>query len=219
MRGMTVVTAALQRRRLPGFVPAEAGDDADGVPDIVGATGAEEVEERLFRILDMVNDWLKFAETKNAGLVGLSSTGVSIIAIYLVEVEDLGTFSVAGMLAGAILLIASLVVAFTSFIPQSDLARVLTGDPGRPRPGDNLYYYGHLARYRPAELAAAVGRRYAGIATYDPTRYPSHTDLAAQITINARIATSKYELFTMSAWLFFGGVLVAITTLLINVFV
>jgi hypothetical protein len=205
-----------QTRELPrGGSPARV----TAMPAIEDAeAGADHVEARLMLILGMVNQWLQFAEMKNTAIVGLTSTGVSALLIYLVAVQDPSPLLLSGLLLAGGLMIVSLAVALVSFLPQTSLSRLLTRIDDSPHESDNFYFYGHLAKYtrHAARLADSIARLYFHLDDYDPSEQRSHLDLAAQVAINARITTSKYRLFTRAAVLFVAGVAVAIVTLLIE---
>jgi hypothetical protein len=180
--------------------------------------GADHVEARLMLILSMVNQWLQFAETKNTAIVGLTSTGVSAMLIYLVAVQDPSPLLLSGLLLAGGLMILSLAVALVSFMPQTSLSRLLTRIDDTPHESDNFYFYGHLAKYTgtSALLAGSIARLYFHLDDYDPSEHRSHLDLATQVAINARITSSKYRLFTRAAVLFVAGIALAIVTLLIE---
>lgn len=170
-------------------------------------TELDPVEKRLQGLLVMVNDWLKFAEAKNAGLVGLSAAGVGLGLSTLARID--GTILRVGLAVGEVLLVLSLLVGLGSFFPRTSLARVLTKKPRSPRDDDNLYFYAHLAKYAPRDLAVLVASAYARAdpAGAEPAR--SHVDLAAQVVVNSRITMAKLELFAIAAVLF-GAAIVAL---------
>lgn len=189
------------------------------IPSMEEATSSvDDVEARLMLLLAMVNQWLQFAESKNTAIVGLTSTGVSAILVYLVSISSPSDLLLSGLLLAGGLMIVSLAIALLSFLPQTSLARMLVTIEGSPQPSDNFYFYGHLAKYtgHPALLAESLAHIYFRIDDYSPDDHRSHVDLATQVAVNARITTSKYRLFTRSAILFVAGVGVAVVTLLIE---
>ena len=168
-----------------------------------------DVESRLSDLLVRVIDWLKFAETKNTSAVGLSSTGLGVIVTFLVAGPPIPVAAGVGLGVGAITLMISLMLAVASFLPSTNLEKVLVGGRERPKPTDNLLFYGHLARYEPRSLALAIAEHY-----YDqpeenvpPSKFAM--DLAGQIVTNARITVRKLALFKYSLLLFGFGVLIA----------
>jgi len=168
-----------------------------------------DVERQLSELLGRVTDWLKFAEAKNTGSVGLSSTGLGVIVTFLVAGPPIPTMAGVGLAIGAFSLMISLLLTVASFLPSTDLEKHLVGDRQRPTSRDNLLYYGHLARYEPRALVEAVAEMYfeQDCETYVPSKMA--VDLAAQIVTNARITVRKLAFFRYSLLLFGFGVLVA----------
>jgi len=168
-----------------------------------------EVERHLSELLGRVIDWLKFAEAKNTGSVGLSSTRLGVIVTFLVAGPPIPTLGGVGLGLGALSLMLSLLLTVASFLPSTNLEKHLVGERERPTPRDNLLYYGHLARYEPRALAEAVAEMYfeQEHEAYVPSKLA--VDLAAQIVTNARITVRKLALFRYSLLLFGFGVLVA----------
>ncbi len=175
----------------------------------------DEVEQRLLSILAMVNDWLKFAETKNAGLVGLGSAAAAVILSFLGSTDD-AVFLV-GLGTAAVLMALSVLVGLASFFPRTSLARRLTREIGHPGECDNLYFYAHLARYSPSALVEAIARDYAQTGYSDVVHARSRTDLAAQIIVNSRITLAKLELFGFAVWLFAASAITALLVVLATV--
>jgi hypothetical protein len=176
------------------------------------ATNSElkrDIEDRLFHLLDRVIDWLKFAEAKNTGVVGLSSTALGVIVTFLVAGPTLPTLAGVGLGVGAVVLMVSLMLAVASFLPSTDLERHLIGKREEPGPNDNLLFYGHLTRYEPRALAGAVARLYFEDESENLVLSKLSVDLAAQIVTNSRITVRKLTLFRYSLLLFGFGVLVA----------
>jgi hypothetical protein len=168
-----------------------------------------DVEARLIDLLSRVIDWLKFAEAKNTGAVGLSSTGLGVIVTFLVAGPPIPTLAGVGLGVGALALMFSLLLTVASFLPSTNLEKHLVGDRERPTSRDNLLYYGHLARYEPRALVEAVAEMYFAQEreAYAPSKLA--VDLAAQIVTNARITVRKLALFRYALLLFGFGVLVA----------
>jgi hypothetical protein len=168
-----------------------------------------DIENQLSDLLNRVIDWLKFAEAKNTGSVGLSSTGLGVIVTFLVAGPPLPPVAGVGLALGAVALMLSLMLTVASFLPSTDLEKHLVGERERPTARDNLLYYGHLSRYEPRALVEAIAEMYFEQKgeTYAPSKLD--IDLAAQIVTNARITVRKLALYKYSLLLFGFGVLVA----------
>jgi Family of unknown function (DUF5706) len=178
-----------------------------------------EVERQLYELLGRVIDWLKFAEAKNTGAVGLSSTGLGVIVTFLVAGPPIPTMAGVGLGIGALALMLSLLLTVASFLPSTNLEKHLVGGRERPTARDNLLYYGHLARYEPRALVEAIAEMYFDQEgeTYAPNKLD--IDLAAQIVTNARITVRKLALYRYSLLLFGFGVLVASAAMALASFV
>src|SRR5215204_4788158 len=168
-----------------------------------------DVQRHLSQQLTHVIDWLKFAEAKNTGSVGLSSTGLGVIVTFLVAGPPIPTVAGVGLGVGSVALMLSLLLTVASFLPSTNLEKHLVGERERPTARDNLLYYGHLARYEPRALVEALAELYFAQPgeTYAPSKLA--IDLAAQVVTNARITVRKLALFRYSLLLFGFGVLVA----------
>jgi hypothetical protein len=178
-----------------------------------------DVETRLLDLLGRVVDWLKFAEAKNTGAVGLSSTGLGVIVTFLVAGPPVPEIAGAGLALGAVTLMVSLMLAVASFLPSTNLERHLVGARAQPGPGDNLLFYGHLARYEPRGLARAIAEHYFHRTGDDTEPSKFAIDIAGQIVTNARITVRKLDFFKYSLLLFAFGVLIAAAAMAFSAFV
>ena len=176
------------------------------------------VETRMLALLAIVNDWLKYAETKNSLVVGLASAGLlgSLTALP----EDIAGsthygIAISLLVAGEAALAASVSISLISFLPKTDLAAWVAGRVGQTASDDNLYYFGHLAKYAPEQLAEKFGRRYA---TGERRDRPSEgaVDIAEQIVSNARITLWKLRLFVPALVAFVVGVFLLTLSALIG---
>jgi hypothetical protein len=175
---------------------------------------SDEVEARLEAILERVDAWLKFAEAKNTALIVVTGGASAALAQQVTRVGVTKPLR-DGLLAAEVCLLVALATALLSFFPQTDLAKRLTKRSDHPDDADNFYYYGHLAKYAPADLPALVARHYTGAQSYDPAGRRSHTDLAAQIGVNASITLAKLRLFSIAVAILMVALAILIVTLLV----
>jgi hypothetical protein len=178
-------------------------------PELKRYENRSAVSAVLSDLLNRVVDWLKFAEAKNTGAVGLSSTGLGVIVTFLVAGPPIPVLAGVGLGIGAVSLMLSLMLAVVSFLPSTNLEKHLAGVREKPSPGDNLFFYGHLARYEPRTLTLAIIERYFEHEGVGPAPSKFAIDLAAQVITTARITVRKLEFFKYSLLLFGFGVLVA----------
>lgn len=164
---------------------------------------------RLLDLLRLCNDWLKFAETKNVGIVGLAGSGLSFIVVALGFLRAEGVSPAAGvaLTLASLLMALSLLAGVWSFMPATSMPRWMRLHVGDPRPDDNLFYFGHAAKYAPGPLAEAVAQRYER--QPEPAISELHRDLAAQLVVNARITLQKLKLFRWAVLLFAAGALLS----------
>jgi len=174
------------------------------------------IEARLEKILDRVDGWLKYAETKNAVLLAIGGTAVGTIAQTATR-DDVSHRLFVGFMIAEAFMIPGVVIAVLSFFPQTNAAKLLTSRPRTTSENDNLYFHGHLGDYRADELTSRIALLYVGLPDYDATLYRGPLDLAAQVIINSRITESKLRLFALSAALFVTGIAVAVIALFVAV--
>jgi hypothetical protein len=142
-------------------------------------------------ILGLVNDWLKFAESKNALLLtadtaiilGISSfmiDNIKVIKPLWLGILDLSLFGLAA------------IICLMSLLPSINLI----GHPKSQllRPGSNIFFFGDLANYSSKELVKAL-RIYTGIGNNKTNKFDE--DLAEQIIVNSIIAKKKFRFFNI----------------------
>lgn len=154
------------------------------------------LEQVLLADLGRAIDFVKFAETKNAGMVTLASAWLLAAAAMAandataahVEIRDAlvwGTPWVA--VAGAL--------ALSAFLPKIDLKKLL---PHEPNPHSNYLFFGDLRRMRASTAWACIRDRYVTDGGRLSETY--FQDLGCQLVINARIAHGKFQRFGWAAW-------------------
>lgn len=154
------------------------------------------MEDRLRSILSDVNDWLKFAEGKNAAF--LAANGVVVFG--LLGLANGKTFVCKAAqyyfaIAVAFVVLSAL-VCLLSFLPQVKIPWLL---PSRTsKEADNLSFYGDIAGYDPPSYVQALYHQ-AGEDTENISDFEE--DLAEQAIVNSRIALRKYHLFNLAVWL------------------
>jgi len=184
----------LWRQRIDWELESRSDTD-DGAQAVL-----ERVEGRLLTMLEMVNEWLQFAEAKNAGLVALDGLALAAILTSLPEVVVPEAMT-AGLVAASLLLLVSLGISLWSFLPRSDLGNLVSPVGRRPRATDNLYFFGDVCGYRPEQLATEIARRYDRIRDYDAAQNLSHVDIASQVIANSCITVAKNRSFKVATWI------------------
>jgi hypothetical protein len=162
------------------------------------------LSEKLLVIFHNVNEWLKFAEAKNAVLLAFSGTAVTATLTVLATAQGIPNSLRLGLLISTCLLEICALLCALSFVPKTNLERLLwlKNKPSgkfQPKSTDNLYYFGDLQKYEAIELLETLNRHYCNNLAVTP--YGKECcDLAVQITINSRIASLKFQMFSYSLY-------------------
>ena len=172
-----------------------------------GSTPVDEMIGKLETILSMVNDWLKFAEAKNAILLGFSGAGITATTTYLSTASNVVKPVGLCIIVVTFLLCVCSFICSLSFLPKTNLEVLVwkKQKPGRKSKGiptdeDNLHFYGHLYKYNKNELIDALNRLYFEnhIKNINKKEY---ADLANQIVVNSEIAYLKFQFFKWASYL------------------
>lgn len=162
-----------------------------------------DIEAKLQSIFTNVNDWLKYAEAKNAGILVFSGAAIAAIMGFLgssfkIEPEwKIGLFTCVGFLS------ITCIITLWSFIPKNKIKYKNRGIPSRE---DNLYFYGHLCKYNPQELIRALSLIYYNNDSQELINR-RNIDLAAQIIMNSGITMDKNQMFKLAARIALIGLL------------
>ncbi|WP_334311390.1 hypothetical protein, partial [Nodularia sphaerocarpa] len=184
-----------------------------------------EVSVKLTAIFHNVNDWLKFAEAKNAILLGFSGTGVSLtISLITTDKNIPNSLRIGLLIANSLFCICTLFCAF-SFMPKINLERLLwvIAKPSKNSQvqlpdTDNFYYFGHLQKYSSTSLLEVLNKLYFDGCLSIPYQR-EHEDLAIQIVTNAKITFLKFQLFTYALYILIAALLVIPLSTLISLIV
>jgi hypothetical protein len=162
--------------------------------------------EKLISIFQIVNDWLKFAETKNAVLLAFSGAAITAIVTYLSAASSTPRSLQIGLLSSVFLFCISSLVCAASFLPKTDLEKLvwLREKPSRKsayslKETDNFYHCNDLRKYSSIELLTSINKLY----FEDQIKLPykkEDLDLANQIIINSEIASIKFRFFVIALW-------------------
>lgn len=163
-----------------------------------------EEEAHLYDLLLMVNDWLKFAEAKNAGLIALAGLSLTGLLSFVAQVEEFIYGAAVFLVAGAAIWLASIMLAIFSFMPMTSHVRAKGELKDLVDDTDSLFYFGHLANFSSDTLLAALGVEQGE----DSPRARFERDLAGQVITNSRITMRKLDLFDSATRWWVAGTLV-----------
>jgi len=152
-------------------------------------------------IFENVNNWLKFAEAKNATLVagnGLLIFGV-LKTIHDLKIDNYLLWYIYFCLA---LFSLSLVIALISFIPKIRIPTFLLNSDIET--SDNLLFYGHILKYNEKTLLEKLK------STIKEENHETSDEFqmmyAQQIIINSKTTRNKFELFNIAIKFTLSGI-------------
>jgi len=150
------------------------------------------VNKNLLEIFKNVNDWLKFAEAKNAMLIGLN--GAILVGISQINNHSFFNFNPFfwnGYISIIqILLMFSMVISILSFVPKLHMkVGFYTSSEVK-----NLWFFESLKSMTNDQILEQIAN------TDTKKANKVDKDLAEQIKQISIIASSKYLLFTVAVW-------------------
>jgi hypothetical protein len=168
-------------------------------------------EDTFDKIFKNINDWLKFAEQKNAGLLALNIGiiwGVSrLLEGFKITNEILYCFHV---LAYGLIILSSIICIF-SFLP------ILTNrwwlKKKEKSHDDNIFYFGDISKYNSGDYLKLIKIKY-NIENYKFNG--AEKDFADQIIINSKIALDRFIFYMYSSWLTVFAIIIFVVTLSID---
>ena len=161
----------------------------------------EKFIDKLDGIFKNINEWLKFAEQKNAALLVLNCGLGWGVAGVLAKQGDLSSTADFLNFFGYMFLIVSAITCLLSFIPILQIPWFKNGEKSS---SDNCVFFGHISKYKNNEylklLSKKLGEERQNFNDFE-------LDIAAQIVTNSEITLNKYKQFTFSSWLTILGVI------------
>ncbi len=165
------------------------------------------MEEKLKLIFANINDWLKFAEAKNAALITVDGAALfCVLNIFNENNKGLEPYKYVLIALSAILL-ASVIIAFVSFIAK---IKNMECKGYKLLESDNLTFYGHICKYSAETYLKAIYKKYEVREVDYDTISNFEKDLANQIIVNSQIVLKKIKLFNKGVLITLAGVIITI---------
>ncbi len=174
-------------------------------------------EDQLYKIFGNVNDWLKFAEAKNFGLLSLNAA--IVFGFTQTNFSDGSVICKAGFYVFSPFAIFSFFAALISLFPI--LSQIEKGSYAKSwintfcnfidkeRGFENILFYGYLKGIDEAKFEVKYLEKIGSTQMF--TQFEK--ELSTQILYNSRITWLKYQLFKIGAFLFLFGVIVFLLAL------
>ncbi|OUR92806.1 hypothetical protein A9Q81_15935 [Gammaproteobacteria bacterium 42_54_T18] len=158
--------------------------------------------------LSKVNEWVKFAEAKNAANIAFCSTAIFSL-MRMVSGEDcLNGFLLYYSIGVIVCFSLSLIISLFSFVPKLEAPWLHIGSRDEK---DNVLYFGHACKY---SAASYLDKLYSG----EPHKSKNH-DLeiaySNQIVVNSKVAFIKFKQFDLALWFTITAILSPIGTLIV----
>lgn len=137
------------------------------------------MDKKIFldNALNRTDDWLKFAENKNALLLATNS-GLFFGLLKLYTDEK----TVVYLLPLGVIILSSIICSL-SFIPKIKVSGFYSNNSKNEK--DNLLYFGDISKYTPVEYLEMLSLEINQLNNY----------YANQIVVNSQIALTKFTLF------------------------
>lgn len=150
---------------------------------------------KLDSIFGNINDWLKFAEQKNAALLLLNG-GIIWGVTRVLDKMTVTSMSSCFIFFAYVLTVASALICLTSFLPVLNQKWF---KPKEKSPSDNCLYFAHAAKYGANDYLKLLAKKL----NYENSKTEFtefEVDLAKQIVTNSEIALDKYNKFKLATY-------------------
>ncbi len=156
------------------------------------------MEERLWRIFENVNNWLKYAEQKNTLLLTFIGIQITLVKLFMKAFDG-------WLMASLIFLGLCFLICLMSFFPRTRISRwwfdFMVRRTNEHAQSHNLIFFGHVAKYTTDEYIAKMEEYLNG----EIQGHRNLEDLCNQILVNSQIASAKLNFFKVSVWLMIIG--------------
>lgn len=166
-------------------------------------------EDRLYKLFNNVNDWLKFAEAKNFGLLALNAA--IVFGFSQTNFSEESVLEKAGLYFFCPFAFISFIVTLISLFPI--LSKIEKGEHVKTWISklsnwidtetrfENIHFYGYLKGIDESEFESQFLSKIGSSDAF--TEFEK--ELTIQILYNSRITSLKYQLFKIGAFFFFLG--------------
>ncbi|MEQ3530601.1 Pycsar system effector family protein [Pseudoalteromonas sp. XMcav11-Q] len=169
----------------------------------------KKLQVELDNVFKLVNDWLKYAEQKLAGLIVLNGGILWGYSRLMNTYDSLPKLSICLNIFAYALTIGALLVSIVAAMPV--LNRVFFSSSMQNN-DDSSIYFGDIQKYSHGEYLSLLNKR-TGLNQPDFTDY--EIDQAKQIIYNSRIATSKFNAAISASWMTLAAVVFYVVSLIV----
>lgn len=168
----------------------------------------ELLAKKLENILSLVNDWLKYADQKLAGIIVLNGGIMWGYTRFISGSKTTSGFSETFNVLGYSSVIFSLFFCIIGMLPVLSKLWLLNK---KKSDFDNVLYFADIQKYNFHDYLKLLSLK---LEIKNNTFTPFDNDFAYQITTNSEIATVKFQRIKISSWLTLAGSLAFIVAIL-----
>jgi hypothetical protein len=156
--------------------------------------------ETLESIFNNVNEWLKFAEAKNAILIALTGASLTAAIGYLCGENPPTNFYLKLYLFNFLLFsILGIALSLISFLPQTKLSWLWR--EGQKKENPNYFFFNDLACFSPDDLLKFLYKE-----NNSSSLNVLRKNLACQIITNSKICRRKFHFFRVALWFILASI-------------
>lgn len=175
---------------------------------------------KLKEILDDVNKWLAFAETKNGAMIALNGALLAGLVNIMLNKDFNEYFSIwvkVPLYISSLCAVLAIIFSLISFLPQ------LSGfKENEPCSGGNciLNFYGDIAKYKSAnQYIKDIYKQYYDVDKEENQLSKIELDYAKELIINSCITVKKYRWFRLSLQFSISAVVTPIPVIIGNIII
>jgi Family of unknown function (DUF5706) len=185
------------------------------MPQPIEVSAPDVIEDRLRYIVGLVDGQLRFAETKNAGLLILNSAAVAAAVQILVGSPSPGVWTSRYLVVFILGHTLSGVIVLLSLLPISSLSWF--AKRGDCRDSDSLLFFGDCHKYGVNSYLAALYKACRVTPELPPP--PLYRMYTEQTINNSRIAWRKFSYFRGATWATMCGLFTPVVAIILFVVV
>jgi hypothetical protein len=180
-------------------------------------------EEQLYKIFNNVNDWLKFAEAKNFGLLTLNAA--IVFGLTQITFSNDSVIKIVAFCVFVPFSILSFIPCLISLFPivtkiesknkkgeirnSMKIVNYLSNKIDKDKSFENIHFYGYLKDLKEDKFEEEFLKK-----TGTKEKFTTYeTELVTQILYNSRITSLKYKFFKIGAFIFFIGIVTSVVIL------
>lgn len=180
----------------------------------------KDMKLKLKEILDDVNKWLAFAETKNGAMIALNGALLAGLVNVMLNKDFNGYFGICvkiPLYISSLCAVLAITFSLISFLPQLSVFK--ENEPCSE--GDCiLNFYGDIAKYKSAnQYIRDIYKQYYDFDTEENQLSKMELDYGKELIINSCITVKKYRWFRLSLQFTISAIVTPIPVIIGNIII